>query len=187
MSVTLTVDFAVPMSMPRGTDAESMCANMAPQRARIAIAIRDLPAAVGPTKTMGVGIAAASLARLGVRTRPPRLRRAPAELAPVKTVAMLLSTRSAMRKQYSVAEAKNQLSAVVHEVEAGDSVEITRHGRPVVVMMSVANYHRMRGARGDPWEAYEAWRGRWRELTDEDVEALSDPGRGAESAGRIDW
>ena len=92
-----------------------------------------------------------------------------------------------MSRRYSVAEAKNQLPAVIHEAEAGDAVEITRHGKPVVVMMSVACYHRLKGARPDMWEAYKAWQARSRALTDADVDALADPTRDAESTGGIDW
>ncbi len=92
-----------------------------------------------------------------------------------------------MRRQYSVAEAKNHLPAVIHDVEAGEPVEITRHGRAVVVMMSLAAYHRLQGARPDLWAAYEAWRARSRELTDADVDGLTDPTRDAAPTGGIDW
>lgn len=35
---------------------------------------------------------------------------------------------------YSVAEARNQLSALIERAEAGEDVVITRHGRPVVAL-----------------------------------------------------
>lgn len=37
---------------------------------------------------------------------------------------------------YSVAEAKNRFSALINAAERGERVEITRYGRPVVVMVS---------------------------------------------------
>ena len=92
-----------------------------------------------------------------------------------------------MSKQYSVAEAKNHLPAMIHEAEAGESVEITRHGRPVAVVMSMNEYRRLRGVRPDLWAAYTAWRARGPDLTDEDVEALADATRALPPAARVDW
>jgi len=42
-------------------------------------------------------------------------------------------------------DAKNRLSAVVHDVEAGVPVELTRHGKPVAVVMDSASYFRLQG------------------------------------------
>ena len=39
-------------------------------------------------------------------------------------------------------DAKNRLSAVVHEVESGSPVEFTRHGKPVAVLLGADAYHR---------------------------------------------
>lgn len=91
-----------------------------------------------------------------------------------------------MNKRYSVAEAKNLLPSVIHEAEEGEPIEITRHGRPVVVLLSCAQYALLRGERPDPWSAYERWRERGSSLTDEDVDALRDSGREREP-GRIEW
>jgi len=38
-----------------------------------------------------------------------------------------------MQKQYSIAEAKNKLPAIIHDVEEGSIVQFTRRGRPVAV------------------------------------------------------
>jgi prevent-host-death family protein len=38
---------------------------------------------------------------------------------------------------YSVAEARNQLSALIERAEAGEDVVITRHGRPVVALRAI--------------------------------------------------
>jgi prevent-host-death family protein len=91
-----------------------------------------------------------------------------------------------MSKTYSVAEARDRLPSVLHEVEAAGPVEITRHGRPVAVVLSIADYHRLSGARPDLWPAYLAWRARCT-LSDADVDALADPSRDRPPSGGIDW
>lgn len=45
---------------------------------------------------------------------------------------------------YSIGEARNDFSAVVHEAERGP-VEITRNGEPVAVLLSIAEYRRLQG------------------------------------------
>ncbi|HVH45404.1 MAG TPA: type II toxin-antitoxin system Phd/YefM family antitoxin [Labilithrix sp.] len=48
-----------------------------------------------------------------------------------------------MRRRVSVAEAKNHLPALIHEVEnSRRSVEITRRGKTVAVLLSSAAYER---------------------------------------------
>jgi len=37
-------------------------------------------------------------------------------------------------------EAKNRLTALVHEVEEGSSIQLTRHGKAVAVLMGNADY-----------------------------------------------
>jgi len=67
-----------------------------------------------------------------------------------------------MSRQYSIAAARNQLPALVHAVEAGPPVELTRRGQPVAVLLSVADYRRLRQDKPDLWEAIQ----RFREETD---------------------
>ncbi len=92
-----------------------------------------------------------------------------------------------MGKCYSVAEAKNQLPSVIHEAEQGEPIEITRHGRAVAVILSTSEYLRLVGGRPNLWDAYQGWRQRRSELTDDDVDALADPTRAEEPSERIDW
>lgn len=40
-------------------------------------------------------------------------------------------------------EAKNSLTRIVHEVEGGRTVELTRHGKPVAVLLGVEEYRRL--------------------------------------------
>ena len=49
-----------------------------------------------------------------------------------------------MTKKVSVAEAKGKLPSIIHEVERGSRVEITRHGKSVAVMVPIADYERLR-------------------------------------------
>lgn len=43
----------------------------------------------------------------------------------------------------SIAEAKNRLPALIHQVEAGEAVTITRRGKPVAVVVSVEAYEQL--------------------------------------------
>lgn len=61
-------------------------------------------------------------------------------------------------KRYSVAEARNQLAAIVHRVERGATVELTRRGTPVAVMLSLDEYRRLTRPRGDLVDALAAFR-----------------------------
>ncbi|MBI4603196.1 MAG: type II toxin-antitoxin system Phd/YefM family antitoxin [Planctomycetes bacterium] len=63
-----------------------------------------------------------------------------------------------MTKQYSIAEAKDRLPSLVHQVESGVTVELTRRGKPVAVVMSKGDYSRLRRASSGLWKAFEAFR-----------------------------
>ena len=70
-----------------------------------------------------------------------------------------------MAKSYSIAEARNGLTGIVHDVERGAQVEITRRGKRVAVLVSSAEYERLTESRRDLWEALQ----KWRESVDWDV------------------
>ena len=63
-----------------------------------------------------------------------------------------------MTKRYSIAEARQNLSAVVHELERRARIELTRRGRPVAVMLSMREFERVSEPRKRFWDAYEAFR-----------------------------
>ena len=63
-----------------------------------------------------------------------------------------------MAQQYSIAEARDRLPGIVHDVEAGTPVELTRRGKPVAVLMSVDEYRRLSSGREGFWSAIERWR-----------------------------
>ena len=46
-------------------------------------------------------------------------------------------------QQYAIADAKNQLSRLIQQVELGEAIELTRRGKPVAVVLSEAEYRRL--------------------------------------------
>ena len=88
-----------------------------------------------------------------------------------------------MPKDVSIAEARNRLTALVHAVEKGPSVRLTRRGKPVAMLISLEEYERLRPLRPDLWLAIEAFR-RDTNLDDLDVEEIfrdvRDPSPGRE-------
>lgn len=63
-----------------------------------------------------------------------------------------------MNKRYSIAEARHDLAAIVHELEQESRIELTRRGEPVAVLVSLAEYRRLLAGKHTFWEAYSAFR-----------------------------
>jgi prevent-host-death family protein len=63
-----------------------------------------------------------------------------------------------MSKQYSIAEARDNFTSVVHEAEEGERVELTRRGKAVAVLISLDEYRKLSKRRRSFWEAYEEFR-----------------------------
>lgn len=63
-----------------------------------------------------------------------------------------------MSKRYSIAEARHNLAAIVHELDAASPVELTRRGEPVAVLLSTAAYQRLLTTPASFWAAYSAFR-----------------------------
>lgn len=88
--------------------------------------------------------------------------------------------------QYSIAEAKGRLPSLVHEVEKGSSVVLTRHGKPVAVLLSIHEYTQLSEKKGGFWNALTAYQRaisvEGEEIGDADFEGLRDftPGRDVE-------
>ncbi len=59
-----------------------------------------------------------------------------------------------MSKSYSIAEARNNLAAIVHELEVTDGIELTRRGTPVAVLISKQEYDRLQPQKASFWQAY---------------------------------
>jgi prevent-host-death family protein len=65
---------------------------------------------------------------------------------------------AAMTK-YSIAEARHNLAAIVHELDDQEQIELTRRGEPVAVLLSMEAYRRLKEApkRGF-WDAVQEFR-----------------------------
>jgi len=63
-----------------------------------------------------------------------------------------------MAKRYSIAEARQNLAALVHELERKARIELTRRGEPVAVLLSMREYQRLVTDKHGFWQAYESFR-----------------------------
>jgi prevent-host-death family protein len=87
--------------------------------------------------------------------------------------------------QVSIAEAKNALTRLIHEAARGEAIHITRHGKPVAVLLSEEAYEQLKfwEQQTDFWQAIQAWRAQASfdgpELTPGEVDSWRDrsPGR----------
>lgn len=75
-------------------------------------------------------------------------------------------------RESTIRDAKNSLPSLIREAEKGAAVRLTRHGKPVAVLVSNEEYQRMsaRRAEKDPWEFLRGWRAR----RAADFEAIAD-------------
>jgi prevent-host-death family protein len=60
-------------------------------------------------------------------------------------------------RKYSIADARSNLPTIVDQAEAGVEVELTRHGKPVAVVLSLRQLERLRGDRARFTDAYKAF------------------------------
>lgn len=63
-----------------------------------------------------------------------------------------------MARRYSIAEARHNLAAIVHELEDQPVIELTRRGEPVAVLVSMERYQRLLPGGKGFWAAYSAFR-----------------------------
>ncbi len=63
-----------------------------------------------------------------------------------------------MAKSFSIAEARHNLAALVHELERRPLIELTRRGKTVAVLLSMREYRRLSNNRSGFWDAYSAFR-----------------------------
>ena len=74
-------------------------------------------------------------------------------------------------KHVSITDARARFAALVHQAEAGQAVHITRHGKPVAVLLSAALFVPLQSHRGG-WVAFsKAWR---RDMAREGLPFVSD-------------
>lgn len=62
-----------------------------------------------------------------------------------------------MATRYSIAQARDRLARLVHDAEKGAAVELTRRGKPAV-LVSVNDYRRLQSSKLSFWEALEKFR-----------------------------
>ena len=72
-----------------------------------------------------------------------------------------------MQKQFSISEAKNSLPTIIHYVEKGPYVKLTRRGKPVAVLLSIQTYERLSRKYTGFWSAVSEFR---RKIDDEGIE-----------------
>ncbi|MDY0312280.1 MAG: type II toxin-antitoxin system Phd/YefM family antitoxin [Desulfobacterales bacterium] len=86
-----------------------------------------------------------------------------------------------MRRSIPIAEAKNHLPAIIRELDRERVVTLTRHGKPVAVLLADSEYRRL-NRRGSFAHDLAAFRRRLEEnegaITDEDLEGLRDRSEG---------
>ncbi len=89
-----------------------------------------------------------------------------------------------MEKSYTIAEAKSNLPAIIHSVEDGPSVKLTRHGKPVAVLLSIREYEQLAKNKMGFWSALTSFRHVLEkekiEITDADFADLRDASTGRE-------
>ena len=86
-----------------------------------------------------------------------------------------------MSTKYSIAEARQNLAAIVHELDNKQQIELTRRGEPVAVLLSIRAYRRLAEPKVKFWDAYMAFREKYPEpdIEPEVFEGVRDrsPGR----------
>ncbi len=63
-----------------------------------------------------------------------------------------------MSKKYSIAEARHNLAAIVHELELMPHIELTRRGESVAILLSIQEFRRLSANETRFWDAYVAFR-----------------------------
>ncbi len=77
----------------------------------------------------------------------------------------------------TISHLKNHLSEIVRDVENGQDIQVTRHGKPVAVMVSLERYGSSFSSGKGIFNAYQLWRTLHPEasgFTNEEVENMRD-------------
>jgi prevent-host-death family protein len=89
--------------------------------------------------------------------------------------------RIQMETRIAISEAKNKLTSIIHSVEKGPSVKLTRRGRPVAVLLSISEYEALKKVRLGFWDALQTFQKQDSDIdiSDQDFEDVRDasPGR----------
>ncbi len=61
-------------------------------------------------------------------------------------------------KTSTIAEAKNNLSQLIYQLESDEPIHLTRHGKPVAVMLSEVSYQKLIHKDNSLYQAIQQWR-----------------------------
>ncbi len=84
---------------------------------------------------------------------------------------------------YSIADAKNSLSRIVHEAEEGQAVHLTRRGELVAVLLSVDEFKKITKKQSSPADALQKFLSN-KLLKDVDIDPSVFTGLRPKSSGR---
>src|SRR5262245_61162365 len=86
-------------------------------------------------------------------------------------MAMKKRPKRPLKREYSIAKARNQLARIVHQAERGSPIKITRRGEPVAILLATRKYEDLTRSTPSFREAFEKF------SRDVDLRALDiDPG-----------
>ena len=74
-------------------------------------------------------------------------------------------------EDYSISTARANLPSIVHAVEDGPAVTLTRNGKPVAMIVSMAEYERLTRGRPCLWGAIESFRNKT-DLSELDIDEI---------------
>lgn len=63
-----------------------------------------------------------------------------------------------MIKEYSIAEARDQFTTIVRDLETTPSIQLTRRGKPVAMLLAIEEYERLAAGRTGFWDNYQTFR-----------------------------
>ena len=75
----------------------------------------------------------------------------------------------------TISHLKNHLPEIVHNVEKGEDIQITRHGKPVAVIISLERYNHAFSSGAGIFSALQQWRTMYPEadgFTDSELENM---------------
>ncbi|MGH8541689.1 MAG: type II toxin-antitoxin system Phd/YefM family antitoxin [Stenotrophobium sp.] len=76
-------------------------------------------------------------------------------------------------RESTIREAKNTLTALIHEAESGKPVRLTRRGKPVAVLVSDVAYRRLQDE-PERRRSFSSWLAEWRAGLPSGAEEISD-------------
>lgn len=92
-----------------------------------------------------------------------------------------------MIKEYSIAEARNQFTTIVRDLETTPSIQLTRRGKPVAMLLAIEEYERLAAGRAGFWDNYQAFRNAV-DLADLDIDpAIFDDLRDTSPGREVTW